>query len=102
MTHSRLHDHNPIQVRLANFSDQDRINDFLNKDNYYHRHLDWINPLEWLAESKVFYLAGTEELIKGLFSCADEIPGCFWIRLFAASKVSTKWDDDETFTSLCC
>ncbi|MCJ7695551.1 MAG: GNAT family N-acetyltransferase [Anaerolineaceae bacterium] len=74
------------QVSLAQISNHDQINAFLKEDNLCHRHLDWVKPLEWLPESKAFYLARIDNSLSGILSCADEIPGIYWIRLFVASR----------------
>jgi len=75
-----------IHVRLCESADTSRVRNFLSRASFFHRHLDWREPLDWVNK-RSFYLALNEiDELQGAFCSSPEIKNFFWIRLFACSN----------------
>lgn len=74
-------------VRTALKSDQEAIQDFLDRAAAVHRHLDWRTPLDWLGNQN-FLISLTDSEISGLLICTAEPSEVYWIRVFGASRYS--------------
>jgi len=62
--------------------DRTSVSNILHFGAHVHRHLDWRSPLDWIGVSPFEGLEINNNLISVL-SCAPDIPGIAWIRVFA-------------------
>ena len=75
--------------------DYPQLADFLNQNNFTHRHLDWFSPLDWLGKQP-FLIKVVENQIQSLLCAASENPQAAWVRVFAIKKhlnLDRVWQD---------
>ncbi len=79
---------NPIVdpiIRLAGPPDRDVIRSLIDNHEYYHHHLDWLSPVEWLEEQPYLILQ-SEDTDNAALACPPSPPGIGWIRLFVTTR----------------
>lgn len=85
-----------VRVRPAKFSDRQKLANLIHFETYVHRHLDWINPLDWIEHQPYLVMERGKELLATL-ACPPDPPGISWIRIFVgASTISI----DEAWQTL--
>ncbi len=76
----------PGSIRLCERSDISLVKTFLSRKPFFHRHLDWRDPLDWI-DNRFFYLSfNNKNLLNGVFCCTPEIGHYYWVRIFACSE----------------
>lgn len=81
-------------IRPASLNDREGLVSLIHDGHALHRHLDWMQPLEWLG-SEPFWLMENTQRIQAALAMPTDPPGAAWIRLFAclhASRVQDAWD----------
>ncbi len=73
------------KIRTAGPSDREIIRSLIDDHEFYHRHLDWFSPQEWLGEQPYLILENTGGDAAAL-ACPPCPPGIGWIRLFVTNK----------------
>jgi [ribosomal protein S18]-alanine N-acetyltransferase len=74
-----------IQIRPAQPQDLETIRYLIDHHDYYHHHLDWLVPVDWLGRQPFFLLSIDGEDAAALACPADE-EGIAWIRLFVTQS----------------
>lgn len=80
-------------ITQATPADQLDIDRFLSENHTAHRHLDWLNPLDWIGE-KPFLLEKNVHKIQAILLTAPEVPEATWVRLFSTKQnasIETTW-----------
>jgi ribosomal protein S18 acetylase RimI-like enzyme len=73
------------KIRPAGPFDRDVIRVLIDNHDYYHHHLDWLSPVDWLEEQPYLILQnGLRE--NAALACPPSPPGIGWIRLFVTSR----------------
>ncbi len=72
-------------IRPAGPFDRDVIRSLIENHDYYHHHLDWLSPIEWLEEQPYLILQ-TELRENAALACPPSPPGIGWIRLFVTTR----------------
>jgi len=83
-----------FEIRAAKLSDRFAIQRYLSENVLIHRHLDWRQPLDWLANRELFLYLNSKKEIDGLFCCTPEIDSRGWIRIFSCRSkemIFTVW-----------
>lgn len=80
---------NPITekpvIRPAGPQDLASLRFLIDRHDYYHRHLDWRSPADWLGQQPFFILSLAGEDVAAL-GCPPLPEGVGWIRLFVSTK----------------
>jgi ribosomal protein S18 acetylase RimI-like enzyme len=82
------------ELRQAGPGDQEIIRFLIDNHEYYHHHLDWQSPLDWLEKQPFLILRDGGEDIAAL-ACPPRPPGIGWIRLFVSLRMvglQRTWD----------
>jgi ribosomal protein S18 acetylase RimI-like enzyme len=82
------------KVRSASKADRELIRTLIDNHEYYHHHLDWQSPLDWLDQHPFLILRDENRDIAAL-ACPPSPPGIGWIRLFATlnqPRLQRIWD----------
>lgn len=78
-------------LRQVQEADRTRLSRFLATLSYFHRHLDWREPLEWLGRQP-FWVLEKNGQIEAMLACLPEPDGVAWVRLFAVAQwTSPAW-----------
>ncbi len=83
-----------ITTRTASEQDRESLLVLIRDSQALHRHLDWLQPLEWLG-SEPFSLIENNQRIQAALAMPPDPPEAAWIRLFAclhASRVQDAWE----------
>jgi len=81
-------------TRPATLQDREGLIALIRDSKSLHRHLDWLQPLEWLG-SEPFWLMENTQRIQAALAIPTDPPGAAWVHLFAClnlSKVQDAWD----------
>ncbi len=81
-------------IRPAVLQDAEAILASIKKGGYFHRHLDWLEPLDWLGKQP-FLVLDEDGIIQAFLSCPEEPNGIIWIRSFfclKAHRVLYAWE----------
>jgi len=81
-------------TRSASLQDREGLVALIHDGHALHRHLDWMQPLDWLG-SEPFWLMENTQRIQAALAMPPDPPGAAWIRLFAclhASRMQDAWD----------
>lgn len=57
----------------------------LDRQEGYHRHLDWRSPTDWLG-FQPFWVLGKDGILLAALSCPVDPPGIAWVRLFVTTE----------------
>ncbi|NMB89196.1 MAG: GNAT family N-acetyltransferase [Chloroflexi bacterium] len=88
-------------VRPAAEFDRGEIQSLFNNHRFVHRHLDWRNPLDWVAHQPFWVLEENHHLL-GALGCQPDPPEAAWVRLFAcASYLAPEQVWDLLFPHVC-
>ena len=79
-------------IRPADENDRLLVDDLIQFAPFYHRHLDWIGPLEWLGRQPFWIIEHNGEA-QAAFGCPSDPPGIAWIRLFVSRSADLPIDD---------
>jgi ribosomal protein S18 acetylase RimI-like enzyme len=85
-------------LRSGTLLDRFKIDKLIDSAKYFHHHLDWRTPSEWLGKNPFF----VKENLFGIYSalaCSPEPEGIGWIRLFTTSRISNLIDDWQSLFS---
>ncbi|MFU8773784.1 MAG: GNAT family N-acetyltransferase [Anaerolineales bacterium] len=78
--------HVDTAVRLVNSSDKQKIANLIHFETNVHRHLDWLNPIDWIGKQPFLTIEKGHNLLAAM-ACPPGPQGIAWIRLFAAATV---------------
>ncbi len=81
-------------TRPATIHDSSGLLNLMQTTHFVHRHLDWLQPLEWLGHEPFWLMENSLRMQAALAIPADP-PGVAWIRLFACSlavNLKDSWD----------
>ncbi len=78
-------DSEPYTIRRAGTYDHNLLANFLSREFYIHRHLDWRPPLEWLGYQP-YWLLENRAGLQAVLACPPDPESVAWIRLFATSS----------------
>jgi ribosomal protein S18 acetylase RimI-like enzyme len=73
------------RVRQAGVQDQGVIHYLIENHDYYHHHLDWLSPGDWLGKQP-FLILNSSEGDTAAIACPADVEGVGWIRLFVTLK----------------
>ena len=82
------------EVRAADLSDLDSLQDLIQRKSFVHRHLGWRSPLDWLG-SEPFLVLENERDILAVLACPPDENNITWLQLFAAApgmSIRRCWD----------
>lgn len=74
-----------IAIRPVVKSDHQRLLSLMHFEQYVHRHLDWISPLDMLDEQP-FLVVEQDGQVHAALACPIDPPGIAWLRLFVSSE----------------
>jgi ribosomal protein S18 acetylase RimI-like enzyme len=75
---------NNFFFRSANSSDSAQISNLVNTAQFFHRHLDWHTPEQWIGHPP-FWVIEKKNLIVAALACPPDSTGVCWIRLFIST-----------------
>lgn len=79
---------NQFSIRPVRLEDRNIIQSLIENHEYYHHHLDWRSPLDWLGDKPYIILTSVDEAQAAL-ACPPRPEGIGWIRLFVVSRMIT-------------
>ncbi len=68
-------------IRKIKPDDEEKLQALLSTRGFFHHHLDWHEPLDWL-NSQPFLVLEDEHGIQGFISCPEEPDGVIWVHGF--------------------
>jgi len=68
-------------IRKAEISDRINIKSFMDSQDVFHRHFDWLNSIDWLGKQP-FFLAERQNKILSAISCPEFPDNIAWLRFF--------------------
>jgi ribosomal protein S18 acetylase RimI-like enzyme len=71
-------------LRPAEKTDYAALLNFTKSLNYFHRHLDWRDSLEWLGRAP-FWILEENQRIQAALACPPEPEDVAWVRMFGVS-----------------
>lgn len=74
------------EIRLAQKDDLLKLDQFIKSASYFHRHLDWHQPGEWLGEMP-FWLIVSRNRILSLLAIPEDPPGVAWVQMFGHDRL---------------
>ena len=80
-------------VRPAIISDRPKVSKLIHFEPFVHRHLDWVNPLDWIG-TPPFLVVEEQKNVVAALGCPPDPPQVAWIRLFVCTTllpVSEGW-----------
>ena len=73
-----------FNIRYAKHQDKVALVELIHSNGYFHQHLDWRSPLEWL-DLIPFLVSVYEGKVKAALACPEHPPGVAWLRLFVVA-----------------
>lgn len=77
-----------LLVRPAVEKDRQQIDLLTFYGTLDHKHLDWLDPMDWLG-SQNFLVLEHAGVLRGVFVIPEEPTGVYWLRLFLHSDLTT-------------
>jgi ribosomal protein S18 acetylase RimI-like enzyme len=87
-------------TRPASSQDREGLIALIHESQALHRHLDWMQPLDWLG-SEPFWLMENTKRIQAALALPPDPPGAAWIHLFACLHISHVQEAWESLLEKC-
>lgn len=85
MLHAQTNPLNNPVIKAVTHEEQQEIDQFLNRDIFLIRHLDWFSPSDWIGQQP-FLVEKDDDHIQAILLAAPEVIGATWIRLFGVKQ----------------